>query len=307
MAFVTLLAAGNALAGIPQEGTTDQAATPDGAAAQTQPVNVVVTVRVDSPGNDGVTSQSNVAVGEVAAGNDSSTTQAGGDGQTGTGQQAATAQDASASGNAAQTQPVNIVVSVRIDSPGNNGPVSQTNVTAVGVSADNAAVTAQSAQNGSSDENTPMTAVPLSRGLRPGAALAEAADAQTAADGRSSPPRPSARTPQRGEGDAPRTLGRPSSGAAAAGSAGFPAAAARAPSATRVATRPLRSARSSDWFGADALGRLGSILPASPAADQPAGGPGTLSLTAIALLGALLLWVISSWLGGARPAWRRWR
>src|SRR5262245_31739581 len=61
------------------------------------------------------------------------------------GQTAATAQGAVANGVATQTEPTNMVISIRINSPGNNGPISQSNVTVVGVGAGNGSDTSQSA------------------------------------------------------------------------------------------------------------------------------------------------------------------
>src|SRR5919206_615061 len=59
------------------------------------------------------------------------------------GQEATTGQAATASADAADDQPTNIFVSVRVDSPGDNGPVTQTSTTAVAADAANDAATAQ--------------------------------------------------------------------------------------------------------------------------------------------------------------------
>src|SRR5919198_527524 len=58
-------------------------------------------------------------------------------------QQATTGQAASTSADAMDAQPTNILVSLRINSPGDNGPVSQTSTTAVAGDAANDAATAQ--------------------------------------------------------------------------------------------------------------------------------------------------------------------
>src|SRR5919202_4670561 len=60
-------------------------------------------------------------------------------------QQATTSQAATASADAADDQPTNIFVSVRVDSPGDNGPVTQTSTTAVAADTANDAATAQDA------------------------------------------------------------------------------------------------------------------------------------------------------------------
>ena len=52
-----------------QAATTDQSAAANGVATQDSPTNLVISVRIDSPGNDGAISQSNVAVVTVGAGN----------------------------------------------------------------------------------------------------------------------------------------------------------------------------------------------------------------------------------------------
>jgi hypothetical protein len=317
-----LAAAGNAAAGNPlddggatvppteasqQSATTGQTATANGVASQSEPINVVVSVRVNSPGNHGPVSQSNVTVVSVGSGNDSGTTQSGADGQP---QQAATGQDATATGQGSQSHPINLVVSVRINSPGKDGPVSQANVVVVGVDAGNASNTTQSGSAGG--KNTPKTAVPLQHALRHTAAPAEAADVRAAAHGRKSAPRRSAQAPGGAGGPAAKSPGRPVSGAAAAHSAGFPAAAARVSSAKRVGSPPAGNTGAIARVVAKVLRSFGSALPVPPRADRPADvsgqAPLTLApLTVIALLGALLVSALSTWLGGlSRPVRAGW-
>jgi hypothetical protein len=101
--------------------TTGQTASSGATATQQQPVNVVVIVRVNSPGKNGAVTQNNVAVAPATAGNTASSTQAGGSNA------ASTAQRAGATATAAQDSAGNYVITVRIDSPGANGPVTQTN------------------------------------------------------------------------------------------------------------------------------------------------------------------------------------
>jgi hypothetical protein len=299
---------GAVLDGSGQGATTGQEATTNGVATQSGPINVVVSVRLNSPGNDGPISQSNVTVVNVGARNDSTTSQSGA-GELGGGQQAATGQDASATGEGTQSQPTNIVVSIRINSPGNDGPVSQTNVVAVGVSAGNASLTDQ-AVGSAGGEQTPKTAVPLAHALRHGAVPAEAGHATTAAhNSRRSALRRSALAPRRAEGTGAKSLERPISGAAAAQTAGLPAAAARASGAKPVGSRPAQSASSLRQAATSVLRHLERVPSVSPRAGQQDGGAGLLPLTAIALLGALLVWVSSRWLGGlsrpVRAAWGR--
>lgn len=145
--------------------TSGQTAGSAAAATQAQPTNVVVIVRVESPGNDGPVTQSNVTVGTSNTGNGATTSQQGAADaaptppqaatdqaaptapQTGStaGQEASTAQQAGSSATATQDAAGNLVVTVRIDSPGRDPAVTQTN-NAVGSSgASNTSATDQQA------------------------------------------------------------------------------------------------------------------------------------------------------------------
>src|SRR5919199_439811 len=62
------------------------------------------------------------------------------------GQEATTGQAATANADAAGDHPTNVVVSVRVNSPGDDGPVKQSSTVAVGAEATNTAATAQKAQ-----------------------------------------------------------------------------------------------------------------------------------------------------------------
>lgn len=102
--------------------TTGQTAGSTATATQQQPVNLVVVVRVNSPGNNGPITQSNIVAAPSAAANNATTSQAGNGGNA-----ASTAQQANASATATQDAAGNVVITVRIDSPGKNGAVAQTN------------------------------------------------------------------------------------------------------------------------------------------------------------------------------------
>lgn len=137
-----------ALAGDPagstgQQASTAQTAASSAAATQQQPRNIVISVRVDSPGDDGEITQTNVVTVVSDGSNESSTTQAG-DSEA-TGEQAATGQSATSAATATQNQAGNIVVSVRINSPGNNGSITQTNAALAGSNAANTSATTQGA------------------------------------------------------------------------------------------------------------------------------------------------------------------
>jgi hypothetical protein len=130
--------------GAQQAATTEQAAGAAASATQQQPTNVVVTVRINSPGDDGPISQTNVVVAGSNSSNAASTTQ--GDvpsAGAAPAQNAATGQEAGATATATQDAAGNLVVVVRINSPGDNGPISQTNAAVAGANAANTSTTNQ--------------------------------------------------------------------------------------------------------------------------------------------------------------------
>jgi hypothetical protein len=129
-----------------QQSGTDQAATAIGGATQSQPVNVVIQIRINSPGDNGPISQKNttVAVGGASNGASSAQSATGSTAAPQTGaQQSTTGQNAAGTAAAAQDQPGNTVVSVRDGSPGKNGRVSQTNSADSAGTSDNEAATEQ--------------------------------------------------------------------------------------------------------------------------------------------------------------------
>jgi hypothetical protein len=295
---------------IGQTASTEQGAVGNGVATQTEPTNMVISIRIDSPGNNGPISQSNVTVVGVGANNGSDTSQAAA-GDPAADQQASTGQEAAATGDGAQSQPKNIVISVRINSPGNDGPVSQSNLIGVGVGANNAAETSQ--KEGIAAQSAPRTAIPVKHPLRRGAAPAEAAHGKTVAGASRHrlAPRHGAPAPKPAETSAGKSLGRPDSGAAAAQTAGLPAAVARAPQhAKAVPPRPAaqvpQHSVAAGLAPAGILRDVEHVLPAVSAPDgQRADGAGALTLTVIALLGALLVGLTSTSAGPVRAAWGR--
>jgi hypothetical protein len=131
-------------AGTTQQASAEQAADAAAAATQEQPKNVVISIRINSPGNDGPISQTNVAGSAAGASNDSSTGQESVPG----GQQAATNQAATGTATATQEQPENIIILIRINSPGDNGAIEQTNTTVAVSNAGNVSVTRQGVGSG---------------------------------------------------------------------------------------------------------------------------------------------------------------
>ena len=120
--------------------TTAQTAGSTATATQQQPVNVVVNVRINSPGTNGPITQNNIVVAPSTSANNASTTQGGGGGG---GNGASTTQQANATATATQDAAGNYVITVRIDSPGANGAVAQTNGVVGASSATNSSKTAQ--------------------------------------------------------------------------------------------------------------------------------------------------------------------
>src|SRR6266446_432155 len=126
-----------------QSQTSSQSApvTQNGAATaasdQVMPTNVNLVIRIDSPGNDGPVTQTNTSVASATGNNSNATTQEAAQNQTGGGtsggqsqstdQSAPTTQSSSANATSTQTAPLNANIVIRNKSPGDTGPVTQTN------------------------------------------------------------------------------------------------------------------------------------------------------------------------------------
>ena len=140
-----------------QEVSTGQAATSSADATDAQPTNILISVRINSPGDNGpVTQTATTAVASDAA-NEAATAQDAAQDWTSAGRTAAaqpqastqdsgTDQAAASPATAARARPVNTVISVRVNSPGNDAPVTQSSTVVVGSEANNAAATAQKAR-----------------------------------------------------------------------------------------------------------------------------------------------------------------
>jgi hypothetical protein len=155
-----------------QSSQTAQAAVAQAAAAQVQPVNIAITIAVNSPGASPVIVQSNGNSGGAGAGNSSSTTQSSGkpqqndgkgssapsSGQSGNGsggasggggpsqqapQSSQTVQGAGAQAAAMQFNPVNIAAPIAVNSPGASPVIVQTNGNSAGATAANSSSTTQ--------------------------------------------------------------------------------------------------------------------------------------------------------------------
>ena len=144
---------------LPAQASTQQATTEQGAmtaadATDAQPTNIFVSLRINSPGDNGpVTQTSTTAVAGDTA-NDAATAQDGWqDWASGahaapqaSAQDSATTQAATTSATATRPRPTNVVVSVRVNSPGDDGPVTQSSTVAVAAQSKNTAATAQKVQ-----------------------------------------------------------------------------------------------------------------------------------------------------------------
>jgi len=139
-----------------QQATTGQAATTSADATDAQPTNIFISLRVDSPGDNGPVSQTDTTAVAGNAANDAATAQdawqhSDSGAQPAQGQPQASAQDsgtsqaAAARATATRPKPTNVVVSVRVNSPGYDAPVTQSSTVAVGAASKNAAATAQTA------------------------------------------------------------------------------------------------------------------------------------------------------------------
>jgi hypothetical protein len=148
------LGAGRAAANPPgvqtigQTADNAQAAGASSGAAQVQPTNTNISVRVLSPGNDGSVSQANNASSQAAAGNANGTTQSAGQGQGGggiqtTGQAAGSKQAADALSSALQLAGLNGNAPVATGSPGSGGSATQGNSDNSSATAGNANTTGQ--------------------------------------------------------------------------------------------------------------------------------------------------------------------
>ena len=152
-----------------QQASTGQSANANAGVNQQNPRNVVISIRINSPGNDGPIGQTNIAAGNATGTNTSSTNQgdpATGGGQPGS-QQSSTDQTAGAGADVTQDGAGNLVISIRIDSPGDNGAIDQINAAIANALAGNTSTTNQGgggppapATGGADPEGTPSTGSP---------------------------------------------------------------------------------------------------------------------------------------------------
>jgi hypothetical protein len=144
-----------------QSAGSRQSADSNATSTQIKPSNENISVRVLSDGNDGPVTQTNASQAGALAGNKNDTSQhadqsqgGGGGGTQAAEQQAYNDQHASADAESKQIHPSNQNIGVRVLSPGNDGPVTQTNASGAVALAGNKNSTTQNAsqdQGGSKD------------------------------------------------------------------------------------------------------------------------------------------------------------
>jgi hypothetical protein len=161
-----------------QDAATGQAATADAAAAQPQQSNAIGATRADSPGDDSASQQNDVSVVGAAANGASTDQTAGSPSLAGASQQAATDQAANAAAAAVKPQQSNVVIIIRINSPGDD-VISQTNVVSVvGVAANQSSTSQNPAP---APVSAPATADPTQ--TTPGGSPAPSSDSQPVQSG----------------------------------------------------------------------------------------------------------------------------
>lgn len=281
-------------AALAQAAATLQAATASATVDGIQQVNAAA----PAPGGSAKSSQSNVADVGSSAGNDASTTQdAAGDDEMANGaQQAATGQTAAANASASGVQQTNVVVVVRVNSPGNDS-VAQTNVVNVGASSGNSARTAQGRGE---DPMGPAVQAPT----RARRILLAAAVRTSSADP------PAASRPAPHAGTAREAAARAAPGASlqphVSPSGERQQAASHAVTRRAGATPAARTAAASPVVPAGLAHGIaaGARLARDAAADaRPQGGTNLGLLTVAALMTGLLGWTALTWAGA--PALRR--
>ena len=302
-----------------QTASTQQSASSAASAVQQQPQNIIISIRINSPGNDGPITQINASVGAAASSNNSATGQSAGSGagsgQQGGSQNASTNQAADSNASAVQNQPQNTVISIRINSPGNNGAIVQQNLTVSVSSSGNVSITGQ--QQGSpevsADESgtkAPLAAAPMSHGTRQIKASGAASGAKA--------------TPPSAPKKASKAAAQPASGGskpagawhAASSTASAPVvAAAKAVGHTVVATthrliprRMAGAARHLDAVPQNTADVLRNLAP-RPQVQASDGGQNVSSavvLTLVAVLGAFAVLFGSTLMGHASQTFGRW-
>lgn len=294
-----------------QTASTQQAASAAASAAQQQPQNIVISIRINSPGNDGPITQINAAVGAAGSSNNSGTGQNAGSGAgqgQGGSQNASTDQTANSNSAAVQNQPQNSVISIRINSPGNNGAIVQENLTVSISSSGNVSVTSQEQEqpdaSAAGGTKSPLAVSPSKHGSRQikgsgGTSRGKAAPAKTS----SAAARPAA-------GGTPS---QPSTHHATASAPAFisvrHAKRTIGTAAHRIVARPLATTAHhlavAPHNAADALRNL-APRPTIQAGSHEQNVSNAVVLTLVAILGAFAVLVASTLMGRSSRVFGRW-
>ena len=304
-----------------QTASTQQSASSAASAVQQQPQNIVISIRINSPGNDGPITQINASVGAAGSSNGSATGQSAGSGA-GTGQQggnqdASTSQTADSNASSVQNQPQNTVISIRINSPGDSGAIVQQNLTVSISSSGNVSITGQ--QQGppevsADDSGTKalLTASPRNHGTRQIKASGGTSSAKAAP--------PSAPKTSTAAAEPSNAGSKPTGAWHAATSTSMPAAhqvvsATKAVSHTLVATThrlvPRQMAGAARHLAAvphNAADVLRNLAPRPPvqASDDGQNVSSAVMLTLVAVLGAFAVLIASTLMGRAPQVVSRW-
>jgi hypothetical protein len=163
-----------------QHSSTGQAASANAYATDPQPTNIFVSIRINSPGDNGSVAQTSTTAVAGSAANDASTAQGAwqdwdSGGQAAGAQPQASEQDsgtdqaAAATATATHPRPTNTVVYVRVNSPGDDAPVTQTSTVVVGAESKNAAATTQNADQAQvgAPSAAPATSTPATSSTAP--------------------------------------------------------------------------------------------------------------------------------------------
>lgn len=148
-----------------QQATTEQAGMTSADATEAQPTNIFVSLRVNSPGDNGPVTQTSTTAVAADTANDAATSQDGwqdwapgaraAPAPQASAQNSETTQAAATSATATRPKPTNVVLSVRVNSPGDDGPVTQSSTVAVAAQSTNTAATAQKVQQAGAAPTTP--------------------------------------------------------------------------------------------------------------------------------------------------------
>jgi hypothetical protein len=149
-----------------QQATTEQAGMTSADATDAQPTNIFVSLRVNSPGDNGPVTQASTTAVAADTANDAATAQDGwqdwapgahaAPAPQASAQDSETTQAAATSATATRPKPTNVVLSVRVNSPGDDGPVTQSSTVAVAAQSTNTAATAQKAQQAGAAPTAPV-------------------------------------------------------------------------------------------------------------------------------------------------------